>query len=41
MKLSVQNYGVSTVFGPEAGYRMIRECGFEAIDWNIDQGWNM
>ena len=36
MQLAVQSSPVSRDFGPEAGYRLIRECGFTAIDWNID-----
>ncbi len=37
MKLSVQNGNLAYVFGKETTYRMIREAGFEAIDWNLDQ----
>ncbi len=37
MKLSVQSAGLDYAFGKEASYRMIREAGFEAIDWNIDR----
>lgn len=36
MQLAVQSSPVSRDFGPEAGYRLIRESGFTAIDWNID-----
>ena len=36
MKLSVQSQTLVADFGIDAAYRMIREAGFEAIDWNID-----
>ena len=36
MKLSVQSQTFVNDFGTEATYRMLREAGFEAIDWNID-----
>ena len=36
MHLSVQTSAIPDVFGYEAGYRMIRESGFDAIDWNIN-----
>ena len=36
MKLSVQDGNLSYVFGQETTYRLIREAGFEAIDWNLD-----
>lgn len=36
MKLSVQSQNLVNNFGFEQAYRMIREAGFEAIDWNID-----
>ena len=40
MLLSVQTAGVIDRLGVEAGYRLLKECGFEAIDWNIDLGWD-
>ena len=40
MLLSVQTAGLVDRLGPEAGFRLIRACGFEAIDWNIDRGWD-
>ncbi|MBR2353580.1 MAG: sugar phosphate isomerase/epimerase [Clostridia bacterium] len=36
MKLSVQNGNLNAQFGHEQAYRMIREAGFDAIDWNLD-----
>ncbi len=36
MKISMMSAPIIRDFGPEIGYRMIREAGFEAIDWNID-----
>lgn len=40
MLLSVQSGDVVYDLGFEMGYRLIREAGFEAIDWNIDNGWD-
>lgn len=40
MKITIQTSNIVNRFGPEAGYRMIRECGFEGIDWSIDADWN-
>ncbi|MBR7184290.1 MAG: sugar phosphate isomerase/epimerase [Clostridia bacterium] len=40
MQISVQSGGLVSNVGPEAGYRMIREAGFTAIDWNIDSSLN-
>ena len=39
MKLSIQSGRLTNTFGLEAAYRLIRDCGFEAIDWNIDTSW--
>ncbi len=36
MKISVQDGNLGFLFGQETAYRMIREAGFEAIDWNLD-----
>lgn len=36
MKISVQTGEVARHFGNEAAYRMIKEAGFEAVDWNLD-----
>ena len=38
MKITVQTGNVVGQLGIEAGYRAIREAGFEGIDWNIDHG---
>lgn len=40
MLLSVQTGDVVDDLGFEAGYRLLRDCGFEAIDWNIDHAWD-
>ncbi len=39
MLLSVQNAGMSDCFTPKEYYRLIKQAGFEAIDWNIDHAW--
>lgn len=39
MKISVQSGTVVYDYGFSKGYRMLREAGFEAIDWNIDNLW--
>ena len=39
MLLSVQSQDLIDDVGYDAGYRMIREAGFEAIDWNLDHAW--
>ena len=36
MKISTQTYNLVGEYGIRDAYRMIREAGFEAIDWNID-----
>ena len=36
MKIAVQTGGIIDRFGIEAGFRMIREAGFEAVDANLD-----
>ena len=40
MKLSTQNGNLVFDFDREEAYRMIREAGFEAIDWNLDHQLN-
>ena len=41
MLLSVQTGGiVSEQMEPEQGYRLIKECGFDGVDWNLDHAWN-
>ena len=40
MKLSIQNESLVKYFGMEDAYGMIREAGFDAIDWNIDTSWD-
>ncbi|MCI8441713.1 MAG: TIM barrel protein [Provencibacterium sp.] len=36
MKICIQTGDVVDDFGFERGYRLLREIGFEGIDWNID-----
>ena len=36
MRISVQDGNLCRDFGMETAYGMIREAGFEAIDWNLD-----
>ena len=36
MRLSIQTGGVTDRFGLEKGYAMLREAGFEAVDWSLD-----
>ncbi len=38
MLISVQNGGLGHL-PPKEYYRLIKEAGFEAVDWNIDHGW--
>ncbi|MBQ9805732.1 MAG: sugar phosphate isomerase/epimerase [Clostridia bacterium] len=40
MKISVQSQRLTGQYGIREAYRMIREAGFEAIDWNIDTEWS-
>ena len=39
MKVCIQSGDTVYDFGADAAYRMIREAGFEGIDWNIDHSW--
>ena len=40
MLLTIQTGDVVDELGFEAGYKVLREAGFEALDWNIDHAWN-
>ncbi len=40
MKLCIQSERLVSQYGAKDAYRMIREAGFEAIDWNVDTAWN-
>lgn len=40
MKISIQSETLVKYYGMEDAYGMIREAGFEAIDWNIDTAWD-
>lgn len=39
MMVSVQTGGMIPFWGAEDGYRMIREAGFDGIDWGLDESW--
>ena len=36
MKLSIMTGGITLRFGMERGYELIRQAGFEAVDWNLN-----
>lgn len=36
MKLSVQTGGPEEIYGIDGAYRLIKECGFDAVDVNLD-----
>ena len=36
LKIGVQTAPVIDVFGPDAGFRMIHEAGFDCVDFNVD-----
>ena len=40
MKISVQTGTVVYEYGFEKGYRLIRDAGFEAVEWNIEKLWD-
>ena len=39
MKIAIQGYATTQRFDVDTAYRMIKEAGFEAIDWALDQQW--
>ena len=39
MKISIQTQPMVDYFGIRDAYRMIREAGFEAVDWGLDRAW--
>lgn len=39
MKLSIQDYATLQRYDQDTAYRLIREAGFEAIDWNVNLQW--
>ena len=39
MKLSIQTERLVSTLGAENAYRLMKDCGFEAIDWNLDTAW--
>ena len=36
MELSIQSRGIIDVFGAKEGCKLIKECGFDGIDWSLD-----
>ncbi len=41
MLISVQSGGIISRYkDKETGYRLIREAGFKALDWNMDRAWD-
>ena len=36
MKIGIQTAGIPYDFGAREGYQMIKDAGFETVDWNID-----
>ena len=40
MKISIQTESLVSDFGKREAYKMIKEAGFEAIDWNINTTWS-
>lgn len=40
MKLSIQDYATLQRYDMDTAYRLIRDAGFEAIDWNLNLQWN-
>ncbi len=40
MKISTQSQNLVDRFGVEKAFCMLREAGFEAIDWGLDNTWN-
>lgn len=39
MKISIQTGDIVDRVGLEEGYALIKETGFDAVDWNIDHAW--
>lgn len=39
MRLSIQDYATLQRYDMDTAYRLIREAGFEAIDWNLNLQW--
>lgn len=40
MSISIQTGGLLSYWGAKDTYRMIREAGFEGIDWGLDEAWD-
>ena len=39
MKISIQDYATLQRYDMDTAYRLIREAGFEAVDWNVNLQW--
>lgn len=39
MKIAMQGYATTQRFDMDTAYKMLKDAGFEAIDWAIDQQW--
>jgi len=39
MKIAIQSHATTQRFDMDTAYKMIKEAGFEAIDWALDQQW--
>ena len=39
VRICIQTGDIVDRVGLEKGYKLIKKCGFEAIDWNIDHAW--
>lgn len=40
MNITIQTGGLLPYWGPKDTFRMIREAGFDGIDWGIDEAWD-
>ena len=40
MKICIQSESTKCRFPAKEAYKMIKDAGFEAIDWNLDDSWN-
>ncbi len=40
MKIAIQGYATTQHFDMDTAYKMLKDAGFEAIDWAIDQEWH-
>ncbi len=40
MKIAIQTQSLAKYYGYEDTYGMMREAGFEGVDWNVDSSWD-